>query len=180
LYIRKFPAEDYWVGPVNVLGSVTIPLVSEDPAGEEYAEGFEGETFPPAGGWTTSGAANWTRTTDDSHTGSACATSGAVSGDDISVLEYSFTLWRDATFSFWRKWSRVGDYSPFPGLKTYINGGVGQDDAIVYDSDDFADWTQLSVDLSPGVYTVRWEFSSAGAIEDGDQVWIDDVSITFP
>ncbi len=152
----------------NIVDPVKSVKYQNPPSAPKGAlsEGFEGSTFPPDG-WTTinndGGSKEWGRSTNDHHTGSACAAVSYETPNDDWLITPRLTVSSGDSFSFWAK-SRSSSYLEDFNVKVSKTGTNVSDFTITLQSvtSTPASWTQYTYDLTGGGY----------GINDGDNIYI--------
>ena len=131
-------------------------------------EGFETNDFSSFP-WETSGEASWHTTRQERYSGSYCAESGSIEGNESTALQVTLRC-ASGSITFYRK---VSSESGFDRLKFYIDGD---------EKDDWSgeeDWAEVSFAVTAGTRTFEWVYSKDGSISEGDDAaWVDD--IVFP
>jgi len=133
------------------------------------SEGFEDASFPPAG-WTTGGAADWTRTTSSPGEGSAAAASGNTVQD--SWLSTTAVFPRPGTIRFlWRL-----DAASLSSLMMFCRDGSapGSCSGAAYSTTIAGpnSWREVAVPVPAGSHTFTWSAVTSG----GGQGFLDAVS----
>ena len=121
-------------------------------------------------GWATGGNANWVISTD-AHTGSYSAKSGnLINQDNVqSWISKDVVVPSDTNISFYWK---VGSEEAWDKLKFEIDG------AYKTDIDGDIGWTQVSLPISAGNHSIRWEYTKDFSVTRApDSGWIDDIRI---
>jgi hypothetical protein len=153
-------------------------------------EGFESGSLPA--GWSTGAMqtaggvivpldAPWFVTSGDKHSGTYSARSGPIPNapwiiplaPNITYIQKQFSIGGGggAGVSFWWKVSSETNYD---WLEFYIDGvRVGRITGTG------GDWAQVSFPLSPGIHTMKWQYTKDfSSIGGSDCAWIDDVVVT--
>jgi serine protease AprX len=129
---------------------------------------FEQNTFSE--NWIFSGDQNWFVSTDQHQHGSYSAKSGDIDDSQISSIEITFSCDVNGNIVFYK---RVSSEEGWDYLNFYINDGL-QDQW----SGELS-WSEESYAVTPGTYTIKWEYSKDISVSEGsDCGWID--NITFP
>ena len=122
--------------------------------------------------WVTNGQAGWRGSANQfvAYDGVDCAESGAIDGDQESVLQTTITN-NPGTLTFWWKVSSETnfDYLEFSivGVLTNVISGV-------------VDWQFRSYDIPSGIQTLRWRYVKNGSVYYApDKGFLDQV-ILFP
>ncbi len=122
----------------------------------------------PGADWTTSGDAPWQAEITITHDGSAAAQSGAIIGDQQSML----STWVNGpgTLSFWWRVSSEtnNDYESFSldGLEQIRVSGLA------------SSWQQITCYVTDGVHTLAWAYSKNATINAGsDAAWLDEAVV---
>jgi len=132
-------------------------------------EGFETGDFS-AYEWELGGNANWFVTNSNPHGGSYCAQGGDIGDSQTTTLEITRDITDNGTISFYWK---VNSESNWDYLKFYLDG------TFIQEISGTVGWTQVTINVSAGLRTFKWEYYKDGSITTGaDTGWIDD--ITFP
>ena len=132
-------------------------------------ESFETGDFS-AYNWETSGNANWTVVSNESHTGTYCAKSGAITDSQETNLILTAEILADGEISFYRK---VSSESGWDKLFFYI------DNVEKENWSGNEDWSQVSYPVTAGTHTFKWRYQKDSSVSSGsDCGWIDDIQ--FP
>ena len=120
--------------------------------------------------WEHGGDLPWTITSDNAHSGSFCARSGAITHSQTSSLSVNADILFDGDITFWvmTDCELANDYLAF-----LIDGKLKRK----WSSAD--EWTFESFNLKAGNHTFEWRYVKSKKNSVGqDCVWIDDIS--FP
>jgi serine protease AprX len=129
---------------------------------------FEQNTFSE--NWVFSGNQNWFVTTDQYQHGSYSAESGNIDDSQNSSIEITFNCDVNGNVIFFKKVSSEADWDY---LSFYIN------DVLKEEWSGELGWTEESYSVTPGTYTIKWNYYKDGSVSNGsDCAWID--NITFP
>jgi hypothetical protein len=146
-------------GMAGVLGGQTAGDATED---------FETNDFSKLP-WVHGGAADWSTTGQERHSGVYSAKSGAITNDERSSLQVTLDC-VTGTITFYRK---VSSESGFDCLKFCIDG-VQQER---WSGEE--DWAEVSFPVTEGARTFEWTYTKDGSGSGGqDTAWVDD--IVFP
>ena len=122
--------------------------------------------------WLVSGNANWAASTSDVYRGSYSAESGDVDDSQASILSFNVVVEADSILSFNY---RVSSESNYDKLKFSIGSSVK------FEIDGEQPWNRGVYTLTPGTYTLVWEYSKDTSVSSGfDCAWIDDVKLVTP
>ena len=132
-------------------------------------EGFETGDFSSYE-WQLSGDTNWLVTTSDPYEGTYCAENGDINDSEVSTLEVTREVTDNGTISFYWK---VDSESGWDYLRFYLDG------AQIHEISGSVAWTQITVNVTSGSHTFKWEYTKDGSFSSGaDTGWID--NIIFP
>jgi hypothetical protein len=146
-------------GMAGIVGGQTAGDATED---------FETNDFSKLP-WVHGGAADWSTTGQEKHSGAYSAKSGAITNDQRSSLQVTLDC-ITGTITFYRK---VSSESGFDCLKFCIDG-VEQDR---WSGE--KDWAEVSFPVTEGARTFEWTYAKDGSGSGGaDTAWVDD--IIFP
>ncbi len=118
--------------------------------------------------WTTGGDALWFSQSETTFDGVDAAQSGAIDHNQSSSI--STTVEGPGVFSFWWRVSSEGggDYIEFQVDENYESDLSGD-----------TDWELYSLNLGPGLHTLRWVYTKDSFNTEGDDsAWLDAVNFT--
>jgi hypothetical protein len=157
------------VGDNPCYADSTIPVTCSvaSPTTWGFNDGFESGNIS---GWTPGGNANWSAATDNKHSGTYSAKSGAITHSQNTYIQRTFTIGAgggSVTF-WWKVGSETNDY-----LRFYIDGA---EQAAISGT---VDWELRTFALPAGSRTLKWEYKKdAGTTTAPDCGWIDDIIVT--
>ncbi len=131
---------------------------------EVLQEGFEGHINDA---FTSSGDATWTRS-NDAYQGAFSIQSGDIEDNQASILEITIEIPKGKIYF----WVKVSSELSSDLLTFYIDNEQkgkwsGQQD-----------WHEVSYQIAPGTYTLRWVYFKDNSISNWqDSAWIDNISI---
>ncbi len=120
--------------------------------------------------WETSGDADWSVVSNESHEGTYSAKSGPIGDQSESRLEITLDVTADGEISFWYK---VSSEATYDFLQFFIDGSL---------QDEWSgevDWTEVSYAVTEGEHTFSWVYDKDYSVSNGDDCgWID--YVIFP
>jgi hypothetical protein len=120
---------------------------------------------------TTGGGAAWFGETNVTHDGVDAAQSGSISDGGLSWMEASVT--GPCQFSFW--WKVSCEDAPEDDNWDFLRLLVNGEECARIDGE--KDWQSLTLSLTNGVHTIRWEYCKDGVFASGsDAGWVDEIS----
>ena len=132
-------------------------------------EGFETGDFSMYD-WQFGSTANWTIVSNEAHSGTYCAKSGAISDNQQTDLILTTEILANGEVSFYRKVSSEDGYDK---LYFYI------DNQEKGNWSGTQDWAQFSYPVTAGTHTFRWTYAKDYSVSGGsDCAWVDDIQ--FP
>lgn len=133
-------------------------------------DGFETGDFSAFDWHFSSPIYAWTVVTENPYEGNYCAKSSAIQDSETTSLSISITVGTESNVSFYYK---VSSESSYDKLHFCVDGqekGVWSGEMS---------WAQASYALTPGVHSLKWEYTKDSSMSSGsDCAWIDNV--VFP
>lgn len=148
--------------------STKLHIVGSTPASQILNDGFEDNTVPP---FTTNGNANWNTQNSVTFSGSRACKAGNITHSESTNLDYTTTTIpaQGAILSFYYK---IESESCCDKLRLFVDG------TEVSNWGGTIAWTQYTYTLSPGIHTLRWQYSKDSSVSTGvDTAYLDDILI---
>lgn len=120
--------------------------------------------------WSHSGNQQWTIVSENPHSGTYCAKSGAIDDYQNSTLSIEIEIFVETEISFFVKVSSESNYDK---LNFYV------DNSKMEEWSGEVEWNQVSYTLPSGSHQLTWTYEKDSSLSSGsDCAWIDD--IVFP